>query len=283
MQYREKGVLPPSTMFHHIPTAFARSHLFHATSAGHFHCGQDYHIEKQGSESFLLLRVLQGEGYAIQKQKEFPLRKDTLVLLNRYEEHRYGTQTQMEFQWVVFDGNASPAYYHLLVERGAAAVDLPPDSTQGRLVEAILSEMALSDFVNEHAVSSMLHNLLGILATTPTSPEGFHLQVAKDIIQTTVDHIHANYSKPMTLKDLADHVSLSPYHFSRLFKQGTGYSPYEYLINHRMKKAQELLKKTGMPIKEISFHLGFSSESYFISSFKQHVGYTPAKYRRLLF
>lgn len=83
----------------------------------------------------------------------------------------------------------------------------------------------------------------------------------------------------MTVEELADVAGLSLYHFIRSFKQETGFTPHDYLIDTRLNTAKYLLKNTSLPIKDICFHCSFSSESVFCNAFKRELGLTPTKYR----
>ena len=79
---------------------------------------------------------------------------------------------------------------------------------------------------------------------------------------------------------IANQLFLSKYYFSRVFKQITGSSPYQYLINLRIGKAKELLVLTNCPLAEIAEMSGFSDVKNLIYLFKRQVGMTPGEYRR---
>lgn len=83
----------------------------------------------------------------------------------------------------------------------------------------------------------------------------------------------------LTIEKLAAYVNISPFHFSRIFKKETGYSPYEYIIKTRIDKAKTLLKKTKLGIKEIAFEVGFNSEANFSNTFHMNVNMTPKEFR----
>ena len=78
-------------------------------------------------------------------------------------------------------------------------------------------------------------------------------------------------------------MHMSPSHFSRVFKQQTGFSPYDYVLIVRLNRAKELLQRTSMTVSEIAYETGFNSESNFIYFFTTNVGISPGKFRRLKF
>ncbi|PTX61805.1 AraC family two component transcriptional regulator [Melghirimyces profundicolus] len=100
-------------------------------------------------------------------------------------------------------------------------------------------------------------------------------------IQTALRYIQAKYQKPITLKEVANHVYLSPSHFSRLFKSETGVTFIEYLTRYRVEKSKGLLKMTSLPVEVISDYLGFTSAGYFSTTFKRLEGKTPSEYRKI--
>ena len=72
---------------------------------------------------------------------------------------------------------------------------------------------------------------------------------------------------------------MSPYYFSRLFKQSTGLSPYQYIIQSRVDRAKRLLDQ-GLAIADIAYSVGFASQSHLNRHFKRLVGVTPKAFLR---
>jgi len=84
----------------------------------------------------------------------------------------------------------------------------------------------------------------------------------------------------LSLPDLAAAVSLSPSHFSHLFKELVGETPHGYLANLRLERARVLLVETDLPITEIAGRVGFHSPGHFASAFKAAAGVTPRAFRQ---
>lgn len=99
-------------------------------------------------------------------------------------------------------------------------------------------------------------------------------------IRKCVEYIHENLNYSLSIKTLANLVGLNPSYLSRLFKHETGVSIKQYVINERMRHAEDLLKYSNMSYLEISVALGFSSQSAFIAMFKKITGKTPKHYRQ---
>ncbi len=96
-----------------------------------------------------------------------------------------------------------------------------------------------------------------------------------------LDYIHEHLHRDIKLADLAGLLGISQFHFSHLFKQSLGTAPYQYLLQQRVERAKQLLKKSGRPIMEIALLCGFNSHSHLSKQFRQLAGITPKAYRAL--
>ncbi len=83
----------------------------------------------------------------------------------------------------------------------------------------------------------------------------------------------------MNVDVLAEAVGVSRTHLYRRMKNRLDVSPSDYIRNIRLKKACELLKNDDLDITQISYALGFSSQSQFSTTFKRFMGMTPSEYR----
>ena len=102
---------------------------------------------------------------------------------------------------------------------------------------------------------------------------------SNSIIGLAKDYIRNNYNKDISLDDVSRAVNISPYYFSKIFKENTGENFIEYLTNIRIDKAKELLGTTEYSMKEICSMVGYSDPNYFSRSFKKNVGVTPTEYK----
>ncbi len=92
-------------------------------------------------------------------------------------------------------------------------------------------------------------------------------------------YITENFMKDITLDDVSRQVDISPYYFSKLFKQETGQNFIEYLTQIRIGKAKELLSGSQLSIKEICAQAGYADPNYFSRIFKKQEGITPREFR----
>jgi len=99
------------------------------------------------------------------------------------------------------------------------------------------------------------------------------------VVKKAQAYIQENYSHDISLDDVSRAVNISPYYFSKVFKDEAGENFIEYLTRIRVEKAKELLEKPDLSIKAISSLCGYSDPNYFSRLFKKQTDMTPREYR----
>jgi AraC family transcriptional regulator len=84
----------------------------------------------------------------------------------------------------------------------------------------------------------------------------------------------------ISLADIAAACGLSRGHFARAFKRSVGFTPYQWLLRHRVERARDILRNTATPIAEIAVMCGFADQSHLTRIFSRHVGDSPGAWRR---
>ena len=105
------------------------------------------------------------------------------------------------------------------------------------------------------------------------------MEKSTDIMKSAKSYIDENFSKEISLDDVSRTVNISPYYFSKIFKEENGQNFIEYLTNIRIEKAKELLKGSDYSMKEICSMCGYQDPNYFSRTFKKNVGVTPTEYK----
>jgi len=100
-------------------------------------------------------------------------------------------------------------------------------------------------------------------------------------LQRVLDYIEASLGDDIRLEDLAAQACLSPYHFSRLFREATGLSPHRYVTDRRVQAARQELARSRLSLVEIAVEFGFGSQANFTRVFRKAASLTPGQYREL--
>lgn len=99
------------------------------------------------------------------------------------------------------------------------------------------------------------------------------------IVKKTIEYIDTHIFEKITLEQLAEEKNVSESYLSRLFKSEIEISVTEYIRKKKIEKSCELIDTSDLSLSEISSHLAFCSQSYFIKCFKLETGMTPAEYK----
>jgi AraC family transcriptional regulator len=94
--------------------------------------------------------------------------------------------------------------------------------------------------------------------------------------------VRERLAEEISTETLAELVELSPFHFSREFKQATGMSPLQYVRRERITRAQQLIRETSRSLIEVALEVGYTSPSHFAKVFRRVTGTTPKAFRTAL-
>jgi AraC family transcriptional regulator len=95
------------------------------------------------------------------------------------------------------------------------------------------------------------------------------------------DYVSEHLAAPISVEMLAGLVELSPFHFSRVFKQATGMTPLQFVTRERITRAQQFIRETSRSLIEIGLEVGYASPSHFARVFRQMTGTTPTSWRKI--
>jgi len=99
-------------------------------------------------------------------------------------------------------------------------------------------------------------------------------------IESAKAYITDHFQENISLADVADHCHVSPFHFSRLFKKLTTWSPHQFLLQVRLKHSELLLKSTALSVADIAYSSGFNSVEHFTYAFRSRYQHAPANFRK---
>jgi AraC family transcriptional regulator len=124
-------------------------------------------------------------------------------------------------------------------------------------------------------VVAIVHNESFDLELDPALKK-FHLPT----VERAKEYIHQHFTMDISLQEISVYSCVSPFHFSRVFKKITSFSPIQYLQSVRLKHSEMLLRNTTLPVVDIALSSGFSSGEYFATVFKQKYKTSPTQFRQ---
>ncbi|MGN7358997.1 AraC family transcriptional regulator [Paenibacillus sp. SAF-054] len=107
-------------------------------------------------------------------------------------------------------------------------------------------------------------------------------QSTSNMLDRALAYIRERFREDMSLEDVAEHVHLNPYYFSKVFKQQTGETFIDYVTRLRIDRAKDMMKDGELSLKEVCYAVGYKDPNYFSRVFKKVTGVTPSEYRMQL-
>lgn len=159
---------------------------------------------------------------------------------------------------------------------------------QRNIQDALLTDIVIKLYNDAHSgpIEKLYTESLGIacaihLATTYSisdkklfAPKG---KLSSHQVKNVIDYAKSAIHGVVTLEELAACIHLSVFHFSRLFKNTVGVSPYQFVLQMKIEYAKKLIKRRE-PIGDIAYALGFTDSAHFCNAFKKFTGSSPLQF-----
>lgn len=266
----DTGVLEKSICFSFTPSKLAKELYFYPTWCGHYFCTNNYYIKRSSFPSLLIAYVRNGIFHFEYRDMVFDAEQGDVILLDCVEPHYYHARDGLEFVYMHFDGSNSHEICQYILSQHGPLIH----HKNNLLIGNLLYDMV--DFHQNNGLETMFQSSMRIYQIFE------HLLIPQKnaLIESVSRYIHSNIRKDISLEALANEVGLSTYYFSHCFKEQTGFSPMEFVINMRLNRAKILLVRTSKPITEIACEVGYSSARSLTNIFTKKEGMSPGQYRR---
>lgn len=103
--------------------------------------------------------------------------------------------------------------------------------------------------------------------------------LAQHRLQRVLSCIEVRLAEHIQVRELADEIHMSPFHFARMFKLAVGQAPHAYITMQRMERAKKLLAESDLALAEVATRVGYQTQAHFTGVFHKHVGVTPRVFR----
>jgi AraC-like DNA-binding protein len=240
-----------------------------------------YRERKKGSKQYVLIYCVKGAGWYQIKDEKFQLSANQMVILPQKIPHKYGANAENPWTiyWLHFAGEyAVELMNHILLNDSYQPVPVLLSEERNTNFEKLLLfvEMAnnMDNMIDAFLTLPYYLNSFrdsGIKSKMPSDEMG---SVAKSIV-----FMKSRLNTMISLKSLAEHVSLSASHYSALFQKQTHFSPINYFIYLKMQYSCQLLENTKLSVKQIGNELGYTDPFHFSRTFSKVVGVSPRAFR----
>ncbi len=272
----EKGIEPNSEMYQAIPSYRAQRLLYYLQGVGRFRCTMQYCVERRASDSFSIFTITEGRLKVGLDGQETTLCTGEFGFLNCNEQYRFQALEPVEYLWVHLNGANTWAFCEEV--RSVRGVAIRPDNPRyiQQQLRQILDQVRRTGQVDEVGVSRSLHDLMCSLLYSNRLEETNDPQIAA-MQRYLAEHLNEEVSAA----DLAKRFHLSISQINRRFRESTGQSPHEYLVNLRISHSKTLLRESRRSIADIAGEVGYAYDTSFAAVFRSKVGVSPRQYRNM--
>lgn len=272
----EKGIKPSSKVYEVTPSDRAVRVLYYLQRVGYFQCDAQYGVKRKGLESFLLYYVIKGKLHISSRGEEVVIREGECGLLNCYEPHEYRAEGSLEYIWIHFDGANTRDFWHEVWQEHGLVLQANSNSRIYEQMLVIYEQLQKVGRIDEVTASKRMYDLLCSLLYVNCVPE------ANDpLIAEVQRYLNQHLAEELSTAALAKEFHLSVSQLNRRFREFTGQSPHEYLVNLRVNRAKELLKESKLSITEIAGEVGYAYDTSFAAVFRSKVGMSPRQFRNM--
>lgn len=232
-----------------------------------------------------MLYVYQGAGQYIAGGYSYPIRTGDILLYNQGDLHEVTSSLHHEIGTFCFGISGLhlrglPEGHFTRAETGFVRPAVDEIDHIQSLCEMIYEHAERRTGYSDEIVSHLLPALVLLAASLPPDARAadqlHNLVLANRIRQ----YISTHFTEQLTLEDIGEALSMSPYHLAHIFKDMTGMSPIHYMIRCRIGEAQNLLISTDYSATQIAAIVGYTNVNHFNAIFAKLVGLPPIRYRR---
>ena len=232
-----------------------------------------------------MLYVYQGAGQYIAGGYSYPIRTGDILLYNQGDLREVTSSLHHEIGTFCFGISGLhlrglPEGHFTRAETGFVRPAVDEIDHIQSLCEMIYEHAERRTGYSDEIVSHLLPALVLLAASLPpdarAADQPHNLVLANRISQ----YIGTHFTEQLTLEDIGEALSMSPYHLAHIFKDMTGMSPIHYMIRCRIGEAQNLLISTDYSATQIAAIVGYTNVNHFNAIFAKLVGLPPIRYRR---
>lgn len=238
-------------------------------------------LRPDGRVDYHILYIAEGCCYVTENGKEYeaPVGSVIVYLPRERQEYKFYAHTDSTSYFIHFSGTACEELMRKFALTGQRIFYIGKSSRIENAFNQLIDEFHLKLPFYEYSCHSYLLAILSLISRKMTYLQSTNELHSKKLIEEVCRYMYANYSENYPISRYAEMCNLSESRFSHLFKEHTGSSPAQYILNIKIQRAKELIENTDLSILQISEIVGMQTQNYFSRVFKKHTGISPMKYR----
>lgn len=287
MIWKETGVKKGSYRHTVQVSDVFRKLYIHMNSCGYFQCDHRFRRRESDAPDLMFIYVMDGSLQVTVGNRRYLALSNDILLLNGANAYQLRCPAACDLLFFRFDGPGAPAMVDELCAMNRSLVfklGNAPDICAA--IREPIMQACYQEQPSEAVLSSTVYTALCMIPQVkePSSDAAHHVaSLTGDMIShQAILYIDQHITKRFSVQELADHVHLSRYYFTRLFKKQTGHTPQEYVSIAKINYAKTLLTTTTLTVAEIAEMLSYSSPASFTNAFKAQSGVAPSRYRNTM-
>ena len=232
-------------------------------------------------ENVEFLCCFEGSGTVISDSEEIEMHKGDTVIINSKHIHS-------------ITSNNCVKYYCLIIDSGffrENGIDVNLFKFQNKITDRHITDLMRNihdAYINLNSDIYIAENKTAISVFTTYIAKNYSCKVNQkksvsknnEAVIKAIEYINNNYQRKLTIEEISCVAGYSKYHFLRLFKDATGYTPVDHINATRCEKAKSMLLESTEPISKICLDCGFDNPSYFTKIFKNYHHCLPLEFRK---
>lgn len=250
-------------------------------TCGYENCSPGHSYGPVMRNGYLIHYILEGSGIYKARGKLFRLKKDDAFLICPGEliYYKADVKTPWSYTWIGMQGIKIKSY----LERTSLPETLVFHYDWDDRMKLCHEKMFEADKLpcsKDLMMNSIMYEYLFLLARKFPGKASVFPEKKNSYVEEALSFIESSYCDPITVQDIADHLTLNRSYLHRIFKSATGMSLQDYLLDYRIRQACILLRTTDLSIRVIAHSVSFADPLYFSRLFRQKKGASPSKYRK---
>lgn len=256
---------------------------FHLCFCGYAECEPFHSYGPATRSNYIIHYILDGKGtyqvgeqkYQLSKGQGFLIEPETLTFYQADKDEPWS------YLWVGFGGSEAGK---LIQDIGLNSRQLIYQCDYGEELKEVVFSMlkhTQSTASNLYYLQGRLYDFFSVL-TRDVVIDSYEDTTKESIyVQDAIAYIRNNYSKGVNVSDIAEYLNINRSYLYTMFKDSLDLSPKEFLTKFRVSRAKEQLTLTDLSVEYIAYSCGYKNSLVFTKAFKQEIGMTPSKYRKI--